>query len=75
MVIPYPMSSSLSVRYNKSYKSAGLIDDNLVIKFTQMAFSTMLMVLLMLIRDYDREIQVVLWCARTPPVVLGKFMV
>lgn len=35
----------------------------------------MLMVFLLLIRDFDREIQVVLWCARIPLVVLGMFMV
>lgn len=31
--------------------------------------------LMVLIHDFDREIQVDLWCARIPPVVLGKFMV
>lgn len=38
-------------------------------------FVNICMVFLMLIHDCDREIQVVLWCARMPPIVHGRFMV
>lgn len=59
------MSSSLFVRYNKSYiRTTGLIhhNDGKWDKFTHIV-------------TFDRETLVVLWCARIPLIVLGKFMV